>query len=116
MALEVPDDRVHVHLRMLVGDGARRVPQRHLAHVERNEPSELPGLRECIEQESGLLRRAGTELDERVRAAGGCDLVGAGVEDRALGAGRVVLLESGDLVEQLRPPIVVEPLRRQVLG
>ena len=36
-------------------------------------------------------------------------------EDRPLGAGRVVLGEPGDLVEQLAAALVVEPLRRQRL-
>ena len=36
-------------------------------------------------------------------------------QDRAFGAGRVVLGESGDLVEQLAAPVVVEPLRRERL-
>ena len=36
-------------------------------------------------------------------------------EDAAFGAGRVVLGEAGDLVEQLAPAVVVEPLRRQRL-
>ena len=37
------------------------------------------------------------------------------VEDRALGPGRVVLLQPGDLVEELAAPGVVEVLRRQGL-
>src|SRR5262249_19528339 len=54
--------------------------------------------------------------DQRPRRAGGGDDVGGAVgEDRALGPGRVVLLELGDPLEQLRAALVVEPLRRQLL-
>ena len=44
------------------------------------------------------------------------DLRGVGLEDGALGPGRVVLGQPGDLVEQLAAPVVVEPDRRQPLG
>ncbi len=71
---------------------------------------------ERVEQDPRLLRRAGSELDERVRSARGDDVGGVRDQDRALGAGRVVLGETGDLVEELGPAVVVEPLGREVLG
>ena len=46
---------------------------------------------------------------------GGDDVVGVREQDRALGAGRVVLGQPRDLVEQLRAAVVVEPLGREVL-
>ena len=45
----------------------------------------------------------------------GGDLRGAALEDLALGAGRVVLLQPGDLLEELAAAGVVEPLGRQPL-
>ena len=53
---------------------------------------------------------------ERVGAAARRDLVGARVEDRALGACRVVLGQAGDLVEQLGAAVVVEPLGGSSFG
>ena len=46
--------------------GERGVAQRRLAHVERHEAPERAGGAQRVEQEAGLLRRAGAELDERV--------------------------------------------------
>src|SRR6478736_5761798 len=69
-----------------------------------------------VEQVTGLGRRAGAQLDKRAwRASCGDDLAGSLGEDLALGAGRVVLLKLGDLLEELRAALVVEVLRRQLL-
>ena len=43
------------------------------------------------------------------------DLGGVGAQDLALGPGRVVLGQAGDLVEEQAPPFVVEPHGRQPL-
>jgi hypothetical protein len=44
------------------------------------------------------------------------ELVGSVVEDLALRAGRVVLRQAGDLLEELAAAGVLEPLRWQPLG
>ena len=100
---------------ILVADGRGRLAQRRLAHVERNEARERARRPQRVEQQARLLRGARTELDERVGLGDLRDLVGSLGEDRALGARRVVLGEPGDLVEELRAAVVVEPLRRQLL-
>ena len=55
------------------------------------------------------------ELDEHVGSGGRTISAACVAQDRALGAGRVVLGQSGDLVEQLAAVLVVEPHRRQRL-
>ena len=77
--------------------------------------SSVPASRERVEQQPRLLRRARAELDERVGLGALGDVARVLDEDRALGAGGVVLGEPGDLVEQLAAAVVVEPLRRQRL-
>ena len=57
----------------------------------------------------------GAQLDQRVGLGQLGDVARVGEQDAAFGAGRVVLGEAGDLVEQLAPAVVVEPLRRQRL-
>ena len=75
-----------------------------------------PASRIALEQVAGLGGRAGAELNQGPRGAGrGDDLGGALGEDRALGPGRVVLGQLGDLLEELRAALVVEVLRRQLL-
>ena len=109
VAVEVADDGMHLEPGPLGGDGRRRRPQRRLGDVERHEPLERTGGGEAVEQEAGLLRRARAELDQGVGGGQLGDLGGAGGEDRALGAGRVVLRQPRDLLEQRRPCVVVEP-------
>ena len=55
------------------------------------------------------------ELDERVGPGELGDVAAWATRIAALGAGRVVLGEPGDLVEELAAAVVVEPLRRQRL-
>ena len=89
--------------------------QRLLAHVERDETPERPRIAHCVEQHPGLVRRARAELDERVGLRAPGDLRCARFEDRSLTSGRVVLRQPGDLVEERRTAVVVEPLRWEVL-
>ena len=114
MAVEVADDRVH---RDLVGrhDLGRRVPQRLFAHVEGHEPLQRSRAGHRVEQQPGLVRRARTELDQHVGPGELHDLGRVRAQDRALGSGRVVLGQSGDLVEQFAAAFVVEPHGRQRL-
>ncbi len=61
------------------------------------------------EQDAGLGGGAGAELGDRDRWLERAeDLVGVGGEDRALGAGEVVLGECGDLLEEFGAAVVVE--------
>ncbi len=77
---------------------------------------EAAGVAHRAQQVAGLGGRAGAELDQRPRRAGGGDDLGRALgEDLALGARRVVLGQLGDLLEELRAALVVEVLRRQLL-
>ena len=66
MVLEIADDRVHLDAGVLEADRGCRVAQRLFADVERNETAQGTQVGERIQQESGLLRSTGAELDERV--------------------------------------------------
>ena len=113
--LEVADDPVHVEARVAARDRVRGVAEEALAHVEGHEAGEPVRVGEGVEQGEGLLRRARTELHQRVGVRALDDGGRPLREDLPLAARRVVLGQPGDLVEQLAAAVVVEPLRRQPL-
>ena len=115
MVLEVADDSVHFDAVVLAGDRDGRAPECLLAHVEGNEATQRSRVRERVEQQACLLRRARTELDERVGTGTGRDLAGAFREDAPLRSCRVVLGQPRDLVEELAAALVVEPFGRERL-
>ena len=115
VALEVADDAVHAQAGELVDQlvGARE--HHRLGHVERDVAAQGARLGHRAQQQPRLGRRARAELDE-LRGAGGLDDLGAALlEDRALGARRVVLGQLADAVEELGAAGVVEVLGRQLL-
>ena len=114
VVLEVADDGVDVEARVLGDDGAGCASKGRLADVEGNEPAQHAAVSQRGQEQARLLRRARSELDERVGAGGVGDGAGAGIEDLALAPGRVVLREAGDLVEELAAALVVEPLGGQL--
>ena len=70
-----------------------------------------------IQQEGGLVAAPGAELHHpgpRPHPPGHAGQTGP--KDRELGAGRVVLVEPGDLLEEHRPPLIVEQLGREAPG
>ena len=69
VVLEVADDGVHGHRRVVAVHGRGRVAQRLLADVERHEARDRARVAERVEQDPRLVGRARTELDERVGAA-----------------------------------------------
>ncbi len=83
--------------------------------VERDVAARAGGLRHPAEQDPGLGRRSGAELDELTGARQRSDLRGAGHQDRGLGTRWVVLRQLTDLVEQVRATGVIEVLRRKLL-
>jgi hypothetical protein len=113
--LEVRHDRVHLQARVLDGESVPGEHERGLAHVHRHVEPQRPLIAQRVEQQPGLLRRSRAELDELMSAGKRRDLAGDRGQDRALGAGRVVLGEFGDLLEQGAALGIVEPLRRQEL-
>ena len=113
--LEVSDHRLDLQGGEPLGHRRARVLQHSRIDVERHEAPERARLRQRSDQQLRLLRGAAAELDEGLGTAGARDVDDVPVEDRALGPGGVVLLEPGDLVEELAAPGVVEVLRRQRL-
>ena len=113
-AREVGDQRVHRQPRML---GEQRVPgqvEGALADVHRNVG---------VQRRSAPRSDGGSSRRSRSPARPACgrrwrrgDLAGARDEDLPLRAGRVVLGQPGDLLEEFAALGVVEPLRRQLLG
>jgi len=61
----------------------------------------VPGGREGVQQDPGLLARPAPELDQGGGAACGGDLACVFGEDRVLASERVVLGQPGDLIEQV---------------
>ncbi len=117
VVLEVADEAAHGEARVLPDQRLGSLVGDLLGDVDRDVGLQAAGIAHRAEQVAGLCRRAGAELDQRLRpAGGGNDLAAALGEDRALGPGRVVLGQLGDLLEQLRAALVVEVLRRQLLG
>ncbi len=68
-----------------------------------------------VEQQAGLCRGSGAELDEGVCPRHGGDLLDATGQDGPFGAGRIVLGQTGDGIEEHASGGVVEPLGRQLL-
>ena len=115
MFLEISDDPGDLEAGVLGSEYAARLGQRHLIDVESHVATKRAGARERAEQEPGLLRGPGAELDQRRRAGQPGEAGGFAGEDGPLRAGRVVLGEPGDLIEELTAALVVEPLGRQGL-
>ena len=111
--LEVADDACHGEPGIFGGEQRAGLRQRRLIDVEADVPAQRSGGAQRVEQQPGLLRRAGAELDERLGLGQLGDLRRLCGEDRAFGAGGVVLGEPGDLVEELAAALVVKPLGRQ---
>ncbi len=115
MVFEVADDGVHIDAVVFASDGGRCAAERLLAHVERDEPPQRAAARERVEEQARLLRGAGAELDERVGAGARRDVAACSARIARSAPRRVVLGEPRDLVEELAPTLVVEPLRRERL-
>ena len=86
-----------------------------LGHVDGDEALERAGGVHRVQQQTRLGGAARAELDELDRAGLRDQLAGDALEDRALGARRVVLGELADLLEQLGAAGVVEVLGRELL-
>ena len=115
MALEVADHAVHAQARVLLGERLRAVAHHALGHVHRHVALQRAGGVQRVEQHARLRGRARAELDELDRARQRRQLGRGLLEDRALGARRVVLGQLADPVEQLGAARVVEVLGRQFL-
>ncbi len=115
--LEVADQAADFEAGVLVDQGLRGFVGDLLGDVDRDVGAQAAGGAHRVEQVARLRGRAGAELDQGAGSAGGGeDLARAVAQDLALAAGRVVLGQLGDLLEQLRAALVVEVLRRELLG
>ena len=115
VALEVADDPVHLQPGVLGGERGAGGADHALGHVDRHVAAQRAGVGERRQQQPALRRGAGAQLDDLGRARQRRDLAGALGEDRPLGAGRVVLGQLADAVEQRGAGRVVEVLGRQLL-
>jgi hypothetical protein len=115
VALEVAEDPVHAQPRVLLDELVGARPQDRLGDVERDVAVERSRRVHRVEQHARLVGHARAELDELGRPRRRDQLRPVGLEDRALGAGGVVLGLPADLVEEPRALGVVEVLRRELL-
>src|SRR5262249_19105063 len=114
--LEVADEAVDADPLVLRGDRVGGVAGGLLIDGDRAVGVEAAGLPHRIEQASGLAGRSRPELDQARRPVRGlADPPGLGLEDLALAARGVVLVELGDPLEELRAALVVEVARRELL-
>ena len=115
VALEVADQPVHdqpgIDLAQLLGAAL----DDELRDVDRHVAAERPRARHRVEQRARLRCEPGPELDQLLGLGGCHDLGCSAVEDLALAAGRVVLGELRDAVEEARAAVVVEELGRKLL-
>jgi hypothetical protein len=93
-----------------------RLDQRGLTDVHRDEAAQRSGRAQRVQQQPGLVGSTRAELNERAGVGGGGDLVRHRGQDGPLGARRVVLIQLGDLLEQLTAVLVIQPLGGQRLG
>ena len=69
-----------------------------------------------VDEDFGLDRRAGAVFEQHdAFAAKSRHLVGVAAKNRGLGPGQIIFVEAGDLLEQLRAALVVEPSAGQRL-
>ena len=114
--LEVADQATDVDPLVFAGDSLGGVAGDLLRDVDRAVGLETADLPHGVEQDPRLAGRSGAQLDQARGAVRSlADLSRAALEDLALAAGRVVLLELSDLLEELRALLVVEVARRELL-
>ena len=110
---EVGFQRLHLELRIAQLQPPHRLAQKVAADVDGGIAGR--GLQR-IEQQGGLAAGAAAEFDHR-RARGQAGQVGSqAAQQRGFGAGGVILVQLGDLLEQLGAAVVVEPGGRNALG
>jgi hypothetical protein len=115
VSLEVADHAVHLKARILLGQLGGAVAHHLLGDVDGHVAAQRAGVVERVEQHPRLGRGPRAQLDQLTSARQPRELVGLVLENRALGARRVVLGQLADAVEQLGAARVVEVLRRQFL-
>ncbi len=111
---KIADDGPHVEGRKVRRQTRGCVLESAVRHIDRNvgaEPRQLP------EQNLGLQAGAGAELDQHAAVRHAVDdLGGVRIENRSFGAGRIVLRQARDFLEQLAAARVVEEAARQSLA
>ena len=106
---EVRLDRIDGQLRKFALQRRRAFTEEVAADVDRHIGARL----HRAEQDRGLCRGAGAEFDHRLAAAHPVgDLAAPAFEQGSLGRGWIIFGKPGNLLEQLRAPVIVEPARR----
>ena len=104
---------IHAQLRELPSQLRRRFLQGTGRDVDRIKQCARLAAQQFLDQDAGLGRGPGTELDQGQRRSRRLkDLWREVLEDRAFGARQVVLGQLGDLLEQRRTGLVIKQLRR----
>ena len=106
--MEVADHGMDGQAGVVAGQRIGRLPESGIAHVERDELLQAAVAQHGVEQDAGLLAGAGAQLDQHVGVGRGDDVLGVRIEDRPLAAGRVVLGQPGDGIEEAAAAVVVE--------
>jgi hypothetical protein len=111
---EVAHQAVHVESRVDLGQLGGACVHDRLVDVERDVALEAALAGHRVQKRPRLRGRARAQLDELFGTRALDDRRRVPVQDLALAAGRVVLGQGGDAVEELGAALVVEELRRQL--
>src|SRR5690625_2286656 len=101
---------------MVFGQSGRGFGEEVSTDVDGHETAQAAVTAHGVQEQSGLDPGSGAEFDKGLGVGRLGDLVGVEFEDGAFGAGRVVLGQLGDVLEQGAAACVVEPLGWELFG
>src|SRR5699024_502826 len=116
MFFEVTDHGVHLDVGTVLGQSGRGCGEEVSADVDGNKTAQTAVTAHGGQEQSGLDPGSGAEFEKGLGIGHLGDLVGVAFEDGAFGAGRIVLGQLGDVLEQGSAVCVVEPLGRELFG
>ena len=115
MTLEVADHAVHAQARILLGQLGRAFAHHALGHIDRDVARSVPACSSASSSTRVLVAVPEPSSTSSAASVSAASSARVALEDRTLGAGRVVLGQLADPVEQLGAAGVVEVLGRQFL-